>query len=178
MLQSELHLKSQKKTYKRRQYYILPKFQNHFMMIAVFQALMICGALIYPEHRMLTAYIDKIESQRQELAATPTTPAPVGSEAATSLDASLLEQNVQELTLLRNTTTLYATFFIFLTCVIFGFYCSHRLGGPIFKTLRYLREYQEGKELPPLSFREGDFFHELADEVNVVLKTRDKTVSK
>jgi len=131
------------------------------MMVALFQALMIVGGLIYPEHRMLTAYIERVEARSQQSETVRD-----GSESTT------VNAEVQELILIRNSATLYSTVFILLTCLIFGFYCSHRLGGPIYKTIRYLREHRESKSVPKLSFRNGDFFHELADEINETLKPK------
>ncbi|MGZ5278474.1 MAG: hypothetical protein ACXWC9_00930 [Pseudobdellovibrionaceae bacterium] len=139
-------------------------------MVAFFQALMIFGGLIYPEHRILTAYIEKVAAKANESATT------FESQSKRLLPIQLngSHEDVQELILMRNSATLYASVFILLTSLIFGFYCSHRLGGPIFKTIRYLRDYRNGKELPKLSFRSGDFFQELAEEVNEALQIKNK----
>jgi len=136
------------------------------MMVALFQALMIIGGWIYPEHRILTAYIERVEARSQQSVLTPD-----------GLASATVNAEVQELILIRNSATLYSTVFILVTCLIFGFYCSHRLGGPIYKTIRYLREYRESKSVTKLSFRNGDFFHELADEINETLKTKGPSIS-
>lgn len=86
------------------------------------------------------------------------------------------EQELQEMTLMRNSMALYSTIFVIATGLIFGFYFSHRFAGPIYKTIQYLRSYQKGQHLGKLSFRTGDFFHELADEVNNSLQEENKSV--
>lgn len=155
-----------KKKFDRTQYIVLPKFQNHFMLVALFQALLIFGGMIYPQYRIWSSYIDKVQARQAEKV--EATDVPVVSAA----DLSLPADDVQELILMRNSSFFYSAIFTFITCLFFGFYVSHRLGGPIFKTIQYLRSYREGKETPPLSFRKGDFFHELADEVNHALQEK------
>lgn len=57
------------------------------------------------------------------------------------------------------------TFFI---CIFF----SHRIAGPLYKLQKYLREYREGTHGThryPLSFRKGDYFQEVATDINLTL---------
>lgn len=46
---------------------------------------------------------------------------------------------------------------------------SHRFAGPIFSLRRSMREVAEGQPLKKLQFREGDFWHELAQDYNAML---------
>lgn len=146
----------------RRQYYVLPKFQNHFMRVMIFQAVLIFGGLIYPQYRILSSYIERVQTRQSE---TQATASQVGIGDLTTTD-------IQDLALLRNSSLMYGSIFIFASCLIFGFYGSHRLGGPIYKTILYLRRFREGNKVEPLVFRKGDFFYELADEVNLTLQNR------
>ena len=116
--------------------------------MVVFQILLLLGGMIMPQYRIWTFCIDKLQSAQEEVTD------PVAAD------------QVQTLILMRNSSLFFSCAYIILTCSIFGFYCSHRLGGPIFKTIQYLREYAQGKKPKKLAFRKGDFFHELADEVN------------
>ena len=43
---------------------------------------------------------------------------------------------------------------------------SHKIAGPMFKLTRYLRELREGKDVGKLYFRDGDYFPEIAEEIN------------
>ena len=56
-------------------------------------------------------------------------------------------------------------------CVVIGFgiFSSHRIAGPIYRMCQYLRSTDPktaSKPLPDLSFREHDFFPELAEDFN------------
>jgi hypothetical protein len=46
---------------------------------------------------------------------------------------------------------------------------SHRFAGPIFGFRRSMREIIEGQPPRKLKFREGDFWHDLADDYNAML---------
>jgi len=45
---------------------------------------------------------------------------------------------------------------------------SNRFAGPVYRLKRSLRELAEGKEVPPLTLREGDFWQETAADLNRV----------
>lgn len=60
--------------------------------------------------------------------------------------------------------TLYLLFVAFL-CIFF----SHRVAGPLSKTKQYLSDLREGKSEGTLSFRKGDYFPEIADEINLTI---------
>jgi hypothetical protein len=57
---------------------------------------------------------------------------------------------------------------------------SHRFAGPMYRLRNALRDAADGKQVPPVKFREGDFWCEMADEFNrVSARLRDlEQVSK
>lgn len=51
---------------------------------------------------------------------------------------------------------------------------SHRFAGPMYRLRNALRDAADGKPVPPVKFREGDFWCEMADEFNrVAVRLRD-----
>jgi len=46
---------------------------------------------------------------------------------------------------------------------------SNRFCGPLFRLRRYMRALGRGEHVEPISFREGDFWQEFAQEFNAVL---------
>lgn len=66
---------------------------------------------------------------------------------------------------LLNTLLLIQAAFIgvvFVTCI----FVTHKIAGPIYKARLYLSQVRSGEANYPLSFRKGDHFNELADEIN------------
>ena len=47
-------------------------------------------------------------------------------------------------------------------------FTSNRVAGPIFRMRRSLRALAAGEYVQPIKFRDGDFWHELADEFNAL----------
>jgi hypothetical protein len=45
---------------------------------------------------------------------------------------------------------------------------SHRFAGPMYRLKNALRDVADGKSVPPIQFREGDFWCEMADQFNRV----------
>jgi hypothetical protein len=60
---------------------------------------------------------------------------------------------------------------------VFFVWFSHRLVGPVLSVLAYLKVVQgnkaTGTKIQPLHFRRDDFFPDLADALNDVLKTEE-----
>jgi signal transduction histidine kinase len=53
----------------------------------------------------------------------------------------------------------------------YGIYLSHRVAGPIYHMIQYLKGVQAGTNKgQELKLRKNDFFQELADEINKTLK--------
>lgn len=73
---------------------------------------------------------------------------------------------------------------LYLVLMHFGFSCvtfcaciffSHKIAGPMYKLQKYLRGVRAGTEHEKLFFRKGDYFIEVADEINVTLEHIDET---
>jgi len=48
-------------------------------------------------------------------------------------------------------------------------FLTHKIAGPLHKLKNHLREIREGAPITALSFREGDHFHDVAEEVSLFL---------
>ncbi len=53
----------------------------------------------------------------------------------------------------------------FITCIVM----THRIAGPVYKMKRYLANMRNGIIDGKLSFRDGDYLHDLANEVNLTV---------
>lgn len=54
------------------------------------------------------------------------------------------------------------TFLTFFLCIFF----SHKIAGPLYKLQKHLKSIRENNTHGKLYFRNGDYFQELADDVN------------
>ena len=45
---------------------------------------------------------------------------------------------------------------------------SNRFAGPLYRLRRSMRALAAGEHVQPVVFRDGDFWHEIADEFNAV----------
>jgi hypothetical protein len=61
-------------------------------------------------------------------------------------------------------------FFISMVFIMFIF-LTHKIAGPMHKLINHLADIRQGKPISPLTFRNGDHFHEVADEVTLFLDT-------
>jgi hypothetical protein len=50
--------------------------------------------------------------------------------------------------------------------MLFGLVYSHRIAGPVYRLQKYLKDRIDGRVKGPVSFRDGDYFQELAETVN------------
>ncbi len=71
---------------------------------------------------------------------------------------------------------------LFLTLLVicsFGIFFLYRVAGPVYRFRQVFMRLNDGEMPPPIKLREGDFFHEIANEINEVLKKmgdeREKT---
>ncbi len=62
--------------------------------------------------------------------------------------------------------------------IAFGLVYSHRIAGPIFRLQKFLKEKREGTEKGQLSFRENDYFPEVAHAVNDYFAADSKKETK
>lgn len=60
--------------------------------------------------------------------------------------------------------------FIFLVFIVLVF-MTHKVAGPLYKLKNHLASIRDGEEITPIVFRNGDHFHDLAEEVNLFLET-------
>jgi hypothetical protein len=137
--------------YKRKKIIINKSFQ--FKLCFIFCSLVFISTLIYP-----VAIYDIFEK-------------------FTSLLGGSSEQFVEQ----RNNLFMYliaiqSTFMILM--VVICLLVSHRIAGPMYKLTKYLAELREGKEVGELYFREGDYFPEVADEINKTIKYLNSKANK
>lgn len=55
---------------------------------------------------------------------------------------------------------------VFLSFIFF----THKIAGPLYKLRTHLEGIREGKPITPLTFRQGDYFQEIADEISLFLE--------
>lgn len=60
--------------------------------------------------------------------------------------------------------------FISMVFVVFIF-MTHKIAGPMHKLKNHLAQIREGGAITPLTFRNGDHFHDVAEEVSLFLET-------
>ena len=132
----------------RRSYIINPKFQYKFSFIIC--SLIFIGSLIYP----ITIY--DLFNYIIEL----------NPGVADQTEAH--RNNLIQFLVLMQISFMGVVF-------IFCIFISHKVAGPIYKLSTYLQNLRSTGEVTSLTFRDGDNFPELADEIN---KTVDFLVSK
>lgn len=62
------------------------------------------------------------------------------------------------------------TIFISMVFILFVF-LTHKIAGPMFKLKNHLASIREGGPITPLTFRSGDYFPDVAEEVSLFLET-------
>lgn len=135
------------KGYKRTTYIINPKFQIRF---AIYICVIVCiSSSIYP----LTIY--DIYVDFMQFAALKSPEKLMG-----------LEQKKDALIFILALWQLGLTSLIFIISILFG----HRIAGPIFKVKKYLTAIRKNKVHGKLSFRKGDYFQDLADDLNLTFQ--------
>ena len=63
---------------------------------------------------------------------------------------------------------------VFITSI----FMTHKIAGPIYKAKKFFKLVREKKTNGELYFRKGDYFHELADEVNKTFRSIDHSRSE
>lgn len=66
------------------------------------------------------------------------------------------------------------TALIFVCCI----FLSHKIAGPIYKLQKYLSSVRNGEPHGKLFFRKGDYFHELADDINLTFDQIEESRKK
>lgn len=98
------------------------------------------------------------------------------------LERGLPENDVYFLFIGEQVSTMNAIFFVttlvtLAVIIVAGLVLSHRVAGPIHRAVRHLHALRTGTTKYPLKFRDGDFFPELADELNSYLGFSSSGVS-
>lgn len=60
--------------------------------------------------------------------------------------------------------------FFSLVFILFIF-LTHKIAGPMYKLKNHLQNIREGGDFRPLTFRKGDYFPDVAEEVSLFLET-------
>ena len=60
--------------------------------------------------------------------------------------------------------------FSIIVLILFVFF-THKIAGPLYKLKMHLQHIREGEEIRPLTFRDGDYFHDVAEEVSEFLES-------
>ena len=130
--------------YKRRIYLINPSFQLKFSFLVCI--LLFISSLIYP----LTIY------------KTLTTIAGKLGNSSPSLKTNIEEMR-QSLLIVLSIWQVGYMGLIFIICIFF----SHKIAGPMYKLTKWFRGIRDGQNMGNLSFRHGDYFHDIAEEFNL-----------
>ena len=83
------------------------------------------------------------------------------NETSTFKDFDLATERRQVLTMLLTSHIVYAAL-IGVLCIFF----SHKIAGPLYKLKMFLGNIRKGDPVNEVRFRKGDYFLEIADEVN------------
>ena len=153
-------------TYKRTIFLINPRFQLKFSLLI--SVIVFISSLIYPIviYNLITNYRNNItrnlvkicENEKKEIA---------------SISKSVSNQR-ENLIYLLIFGQLIFTGLIFIISIFF----SLKIAGPIYKTQKYLKKIAEGSGLGKLSFRNEDYFKDLAEDFNNTFTALQDSYSK
>ena len=132
--------------YKRRVYLINPKFQlkfSFYVCIIVF-----ISSLIYPItiYDLFGKFVNIVAQSNPAYTNT-------------------LEEKRSSIIVILSLWQTGFTAMIFIICIFF----SHKIAGPVYKLTNHLKKIRSGDSISDLSFRNGDYFPELANELNSTL---------
>jgi signal transduction histidine kinase len=130
--------------YKRSTFLINPSFQLKFSLIVC--SIIFLSTLVYPV--IIFDFFNVFVAQN---------PSAVQNVVNTQRNLIIFLFVVQLII-----TTLVFIVFIFLT---------HKIAGPMFKLKNHLASIREGNPITPLTFRNGDYFADVAEEVSLFLDT-------
>jgi signal transduction histidine kinase len=140
-----------KKSEKRKIIMINPKFQLAFMAYMVITAMVMIGifygANIY--------FINEFREMGQSIGL-----------ASDHVFFEFLGEQKSKLTLFFAVSAAVA----FVMLCLAGLFISHRVAGPLYHLNSYMQDISEGKDVAEVKFRKGDFFPELANGMNSVMR--------
>lgn len=128
-------------TYKRSIFLVNPKFQIRFSLIVC--SLIYLSSLIYPF--TIVELFDTF--------------------------SKLNPESVESLKTAKTDLVIFLVVYQFLfvgICFVLCIFMTHKIAGPIFKLSNYLRSIAAGAAPTQITFRDGDNFHEIAQDVNAV----------
>lgn len=139
----------------RKIYLINPGFQIKFSLFVC--SLLFLVSIIYPFtiYELMNSIISHLESMLPNIAADYKT-----RRTQLFIFLILLQLGFTGL-----------TFFI---CVFF----SHKIAGPLYKLQKHLSMIRDGQPRGKLFFRSGDYFHEIADDINVTFDYIEENYKK
>jgi methyl-accepting chemotaxis protein len=130
--------------YKRSVFLINPSFQLRFSLAVCL--LVFLSSLVYP--LMLWDFFKEVLANQPQLT----------DKIGAAKDDFLIFLIVIQVLF----TGVIFVLFIFLT---------HKIAGPLFKLKQHLSNIRQGEPISPLSFRSGDHFMDVADEVSLFLES-------
>jgi methyl-accepting chemotaxis protein len=130
--------------YKRSVFLINPSFQLRFSLVVC--SLVFLSSLIYP--LILLDFFNEMVTIHPQLK---------GNVEAAKNEFLIFLFLIQIL-------------FTFIVFIVFIF-MTHKVAGPLYKLKNHLANIREGDEITPLTFRNGDHFQDLAEEISLFLET-------
>lgn len=130
--------------YKRAVYIINPTFQITFSLIVC--SFIIISSVIYPI--ILIDFLNELSNRYPQIA-----------ENMKFAQADLI--------LYLGAIQLFIVILVFIVFIFF----THRIAGPMHKLKMHLSKIRQGEAITPLTFRSGDHFHDVAEEVTLFLET-------
>lgn len=130
--------------YKRSVFLINPAFQLKFSLIVC--SVILLSTLIYP--MIIYDFFQLVISNNPSISKNV---------------ASAQKQLVAYLVLIQSIITVL----VFLVFIFF----THKIAGPMFKLKNHLSGIRDGNPITPLTFRNGDYFQDVAEEVSLFLET-------
>jgi methyl-accepting chemotaxis protein len=129
--------------YKRSVFLINPRFQLRFSLI--FAGIVFISSLVYP--LIFMDYINLLVTKNPGI-----------QDVATKSKEDLL-------LLLIPIQILFA-----ILAFIVSIFMTHKIAGPMYKLKNHLADIRLGDGITPLTFRRGDHFHDVAEEVSLFLE--------
>lgn len=130
--------------YKRSIFLVNPSFQLKFSLVV--GSLILLSSLVYPV--ILLDFFDEVVSKTPELS------------------ARVLGARNELIYFLLLIQILFAAM-IFIVFI----FMTHKIAGPMHKLKTHLAKIREGEAITPLTFRTGDHFQDVAEEVSLFLET-------
>jgi nitrogen fixation/metabolism regulation signal transduction histidine kinase len=130
--------------YKRAVYIINPSFQITFSLIVC--SFIVISSVIYPI--ILIDFLNELASRYPEI-------------------ATNMKLAQSDLILYMGLIQLFVIVLVFIIFIFF----THRIAGPMHKLKMHLSKIRQGEPITPLTFRSGDHFHDVAEEVTLFLET-------